>query len=106
METEAYCDRLDGQLVAWKAKIYDAIRIVDRLPAAEKELAFSSIRNLHAIVDEIASVGRGDVLVFLSGERDIRETAEMFVEMLSCLQFPKPINLKQKFGCLKVKFSK
>jgi len=27
-------------------------------------------------VDEIASVGRGDVLVFLSGERDIRETAE------------------------------
>jgi hypothetical protein len=53
METEAYCDRLDGQLVAWKAKIYDAIRIVDRLPAAEKEMAFSSIRNLHAIVDEI-----------------------------------------------------
>lgn len=53
METEAYCDRMDAQLVAWKAKIYDAIRIVDRLPPAEKEMAFSSIRNLHAIVDEM-----------------------------------------------------
>ncbi len=27
-------------------------------------------------VDELATVGRGDVLVFLSGEREIRETAE------------------------------
>ncbi len=29
-----------------------------------------------AAVDELARVGRGDVLVFLSGEREIRETAE------------------------------
>ena len=27
-------------------------------------------------VDELAREGRGDVLVFLSGEREIRETAE------------------------------
>ncbi len=53
MEVEAYCDRLERQLVAWKAKIYDAIRIVERLPEAEKEAAFSTIRNLNAIVDEI-----------------------------------------------------
>ena len=53
MDTEAYCDRMDAQLVTWKAKIYDAIRIVDRLPPAEKEMAFSSIRNLHAILNEI-----------------------------------------------------
>jgi hypothetical protein len=53
METEAYCDKLDAHLVGWKAKIYDAIRIVDKLPPAEKETAFASIRNLHAIVDEI-----------------------------------------------------
>lgn len=53
METEAYCEKLDGQLVAWKANISDAIRIVDRLPPAEKEMAWASIRNLHAILDEI-----------------------------------------------------
>ena len=53
METDAYCEKLDGQLVAWKANITDAIRIVDRLPPAEKEMAWASIRNLHAILDEI-----------------------------------------------------
>ncbi len=53
MEVESYCDTLDHQLTAWKSKIYDAIRIVDRLPEADKEMAFPSIRNLNAIVDEI-----------------------------------------------------
>ena len=53
MDSQAYCDRLDSQLVAWKATIYDTIRIVDRLPPVEKEMAFGSIRNLHAILDEI-----------------------------------------------------
>ena len=53
METEAYCDRLEDQLVAWKAKIYDTIRVVHKLPPAEMEMAYSSIRSLHAIVDEI-----------------------------------------------------
>ncbi|MBK1720401.1 ATP-dependent RNA helicase HrpA [Thiocystis violacea] len=33
-------------------------------------------RAISAAVEELASVGRGDVLVFLSGEREIRETAE------------------------------
>jgi ATP-dependent helicase HrpA len=31
---------------------------------------------LAAAVDELGAVGRGDILVFLSGEREIRETAE------------------------------
>lgn len=53
METEAYCDKLDAQLIAWKAKIYDAVRIVNRLPPNEKETAFASIRNLYGIMDEI-----------------------------------------------------
>ena len=53
METEAYCERLDQQLITWKASIYDAIRIVHKLPPTEKEMAYTSIRNLHAIVDEI-----------------------------------------------------
>ena len=40
-------------LTGWKAKLYDVIRIVDRLPEKEKETVFSSIRGLHAIVDQI-----------------------------------------------------
>ena len=32
MDVQSYCDMLGNQLVAWKAKIYDVIRVVDALP--------------------------------------------------------------------------
>ena len=53
MDVSAYCDTLEKQLSDWKAKLYDVIRIVDRLPEKEKETVFSSIRGLNAIVDQI-----------------------------------------------------
>ena len=53
MDATAYCDTLEEHLTGWKAKLYDVIRIVDRLPEKEKETVFSSIRGLHAIVDQI-----------------------------------------------------
>ena len=51
MDATAYCDTLEEHLTGWKAKLYDVIRVFDRLP--EKETVFSSIRGLHAIVDQI-----------------------------------------------------
>jgi hypothetical protein len=53
MDVRSYCDSLETQLTGWKAKIYDAIRVVDRLGADQKEAAYSSIRGLHRLVDEI-----------------------------------------------------
>ena len=53
MDATAYCDTLEEHLTKWKAKLYDAIRIVDRLPEAEKETAFPSIQGLYSIVDQI-----------------------------------------------------
>ena len=53
MDATAYCDTLEKHLTGWKAKLYDAIRIVDRLPEKEKETVFTSIRGLHSIVDQI-----------------------------------------------------
>ena len=53
MNVSEYCDTLGKQLVLWKAKIYDVIQIVDKLPAIEKETLFPSIRSLHSIVEEI-----------------------------------------------------
>jgi hypothetical protein len=44
---------LENQLVAWKAKIYDVIRVVDTISDAEKENFFPSIRSLHDMVAEI-----------------------------------------------------
>ncbi|MGD8963113.1 MAG: hypothetical protein PVF29_18085 [Desulfobacterales bacterium] len=53
MDATSYCDTLEEHLTGWKAKLYDVIRIVDRLPEKEKETVFSSIRGLNAIVDQI-----------------------------------------------------
>ena len=42
--------------------------------AAERDDALQDV--IAAAVDELSGIGRGDILVFLSGEREIRETAE------------------------------
>ena len=55
MEVSAYCDTLEQQLSEWKAKLYDVIRIVDKLTDENKETVYPSIRGLHSIVDEIDS---------------------------------------------------
>jgi hypothetical protein len=53
MDVKSYCDMLENQLVAWKAKIYDVIRVVDTISDVEKEKFFPSIRSLHDMVTEI-----------------------------------------------------
>ncbi|UCG06529.1 MAG: hypothetical protein JSV83_21930 [Desulfobacterales bacterium] len=53
MDLKSYCDNLEKQLTGWKAKIYDVIRVVDKLSDGEKEKVSPSIRSLHAIVEEI-----------------------------------------------------
>ena len=55
MDVSAYCDTLEKQLAGWKAKLYDVIRLVDKLSEGDKETVFPSIRGLHSIVDEIDS---------------------------------------------------
>jgi Asp-tRNA(Asn)/Glu-tRNA(Gln) amidotransferase A subunit family amidase len=46
---------LGNQLVAWKAKIYDVIRVVDTISDTDREKFFPSIRSLHDMVAEIDS---------------------------------------------------
>jgi hypothetical protein len=53
MDVASYCDTLEKQLNGWKAKIYDVIKIVDRLPSNEKDSTAPSVGSLHGIVDEI-----------------------------------------------------
>ena len=55
MDVSAYCDTLEKQLSGWKAKLYDVIRIVDKLTVENKETVYPSIQGLHSIVDEIDS---------------------------------------------------
>ena len=53
MDTTAYCDTLEQHLTDWKAKLYDVLRIVERLPEKERDIVYASIRGLHSIVDQI-----------------------------------------------------
>jgi Asp-tRNA(Asn)/Glu-tRNA(Gln) amidotransferase A subunit family amidase len=53
MDVGAYCDTLEKQLIGWKAKLYDVIRVVDKLSEGDKETVFPSIRDLHTFVEEI-----------------------------------------------------
>jgi hypothetical protein len=55
MDATSYCDILERQLTAWKSKIREVIRLVDRLTAGEREAVTPSTHSLHAIVGEIDS---------------------------------------------------
>ena len=53
MDVKSYCDTLENHLTSWKSNIKDVVVVVNKLPDTEKEKVFSSIRNLHAVVEEI-----------------------------------------------------
>lgn len=55
MEVINYCNALQQDLTVWKAKIYDIIRALDKMPAKEKGKATSSVQDLHNVVDNIDS---------------------------------------------------
>jgi hypothetical protein len=53
MDVKTYCNTLESQLNSWKSNINEVAGAVDRLPEGEKEKVFTSIRSLHAVVEEI-----------------------------------------------------
>jgi predicted nuclease with TOPRIM domain len=53
MEVKDYCSQMHSELTGWKAKVYDAIRKLDRMPAANKEKVAPHIDELHTIIDDI-----------------------------------------------------
>ena len=54
MDVKDYCSGLQCELTGWKAKIYDVIRRIDKMPSAEKEKAESNVNDLHKIIDAIS----------------------------------------------------
>ncbi|MGM0452996.1 MAG: hypothetical protein ACQERN_07515 [Thermodesulfobacteriota bacterium] len=53
MDVKSYCDTMNNQLMAWKASIYDAIRAVEKLNAADKQSVQPHIDSLNKIVSEV-----------------------------------------------------
>lgn len=53
MKVNDYCRNMDTELTAWKAKIYNVIRQIDRLPTGDKQRMYEKINGLHIIMTEL-----------------------------------------------------
>lgn len=53
MEAKSYCDTVNHELTAWKAKIYDVIRRSEKLPVKQQKKVAPVIGDLNAVVDDL-----------------------------------------------------
>jgi len=53
MDVKDYCKGMETEMTAWKAKLYDVMRRVDKLGSAEKEKVLSNIEDLHMLLEEM-----------------------------------------------------
>jgi hypothetical protein len=53
MDVLDYCKGLESELTAWKAKIYDVIRKMDKLQSGDKEKVLPHIQGFNIIITEL-----------------------------------------------------
>ena len=53
MDVQDYCKSMETELTAWKAKLYDVMRKVDKLGSAEREKVLPNIEDLHILLEEM-----------------------------------------------------
>ncbi len=52
MDVLDYCKGMEMELTAWKAKLYDLTRKVDRLPSGDKQRMLGNVEDLHMLATE------------------------------------------------------
>jgi predicted nuclease with TOPRIM domain len=52
MDVKDYCAGLQSELTGWKAKVYDVVRKIDKMPSGDKEKMFPHVNELHMIIEE------------------------------------------------------
>ena len=53
MDVNSYCSNLTIELAAWKAKAYDIVRRLDKLPSGDKEKVLPQVNDLHILIEEL-----------------------------------------------------
>jgi predicted nuclease with TOPRIM domain len=53
MDVKDYCSGLEMEMTAWKAKLYDLTRKMDRLGTKEKEKVLANVEDLHMLLAEM-----------------------------------------------------
>jgi len=54
MDVQDYCKSMETEMTAWKAKLYDVMRKVDKLGTAEREKVLPNIEDLHMLLEEMS----------------------------------------------------
>ncbi len=54
MDVKDFCSAMESEMTAWKAKMYDAMRKIDKLGSAEKEKILMNVQDLNMILDDMA----------------------------------------------------
>jgi predicted nuclease with TOPRIM domain len=53
MDLQTYCDSMSSELTAWKAKVYDVVRKLDKTPSGDKTKVVPHVNELHMIIEEL-----------------------------------------------------
>jgi predicted nuclease with TOPRIM domain len=53
MDVIDYCKAMETEMTAWKAKLYDTMRKIDKLGTAEREKVLPNIEDLHMMLEEM-----------------------------------------------------
>lgn len=52
MDVLDYCKGMEMELTAWKAKLFDLTRKVDKLPSGDKQRMLGNVEDLHILLTE------------------------------------------------------
>lgn len=53
MDVKDYCSNVDMELMAWKAKLYNVIRQIDKLPTGDKQRMYEKVNGLNILMTEL-----------------------------------------------------
>jgi hypothetical protein len=53
MDVLDYCKSMETEMTAWKAKLYDVMRKIDKLGTAEREKVLPNIEDLHMLLEDM-----------------------------------------------------
>ena len=54
MNVEDFCSSMETEMTAWKAKLYDVMRKIDKLGSTEREKILPNIEDLHIYLEEMS----------------------------------------------------
>jgi len=53
MDVQDYCKSMETEMTAWKAKLYDVMRKVDKLGTSQRDKVLPNIEDLHMLLEEM-----------------------------------------------------